>query len=212
MHEKRNFIIAVVAMVVVIVGASVAYDKLVPKSADGSTTAQSTESSRTSTSSSSSSSSDGGASSDVFGGSTKASASLSDFSVLDEAGNSVKLSSLQGKPTVVGYWATWCPYCVKEAPTIQKLYETYGDRVNFMMIDTVDGTRETIDTGKAWKEQNGYTYPIYFDTTMEASYAGNVYYLPTTYVLKADGSVLTSITSTVNETSMINILDRQLAS
>lgn len=47
---------------------------------------------------------------------------------------------------------------------------------------------------------------------MEASYAGNVYYLPTTYVLKADGSVLTSITSTVNETSMINILDRQLAS
>lgn len=212
MHEKRNFIIAVVAMVVVIVGASVAYDKLVPKSADGSTTAQSTESSRTSTSSSSSSSSDGGASSDVFGGSTKASASLSDFSVLDEAGNSVKLSSLQGKPTIVGYWATWCPYCVKEAPTIQKLYETYGDRVNFMMIDTVDGTRETIDTGKAWKEQNGYTYPIYFDTTMEASYAGNVYYLPTTYVLKADGSVLTSITSTVNETSMINILDRQLAS
>lgn len=159
MHEKRNFIIAVVAMVVVIVGASVAYDKLVPKSADGSTTAQSTESSRTSTSSSSSSSSDGGASSDVFGGSTKASASLSDFSVLDEAGNSVKLSSLQGKPTIVGYWATWCPYCVKEAPTIQKLYETYGDRVNFMMIDTVDGTRGPSTRAKPGRSRTATRIP-----------------------------------------------------
>lgn len=119
---------------------------------------------------------------------------------------------MQGKPTVVGYWATWCPYCVKEAPTIQKLYDTYGDRVNFMMIDVIDGQRDTVDGTKAWLEQQGYTYPVYYDTTNEASIAGKVYYLPTTFILNAKGSVVTSITSAASESTLTTLLDKQLAS
>jgi thiol-disulfide isomerase/thioredoxin len=40
-----------------------------------------------------------------------------------------------GKPTVVDFWAPWCENCKLAAPTLQKVEEEYGDRVNFVMIN-----------------------------------------------------------------------------
>lgn len=42
------------------------------------------------------------------------------------------------KPTVVNFWATWCPYCLREMEAFQSMYERYGDRVNFVMLNVAD--------------------------------------------------------------------------
>jgi len=50
------------------------------------------------------------------------------FSLQDQSGRMVKLSSLQGKVVVLNFWATWCLPCIKEIPGLNELYSNYRDR------------------------------------------------------------------------------------
>jgi cytochrome c biogenesis protein CcmG, thiol:disulfide interchange protein DsbE len=50
----------------------------------------------------------------------------------------LKLSSLRGKVVVVNFWASWCEPCKTEAPLFQAASERYGDRVEFVGVDTTD--------------------------------------------------------------------------
>ncbi|MFT6733555.1 MAG: cytochrome c biogenesis protein CcmG/thiol:disulfide interchange protein DsbE [Polaribacter sp.] len=48
-----------------------------------------------------------------------------DWTLKNLAGESVTLSDFQGKPTLLIFWATWCPYCKKLLPGIEELHEKY---------------------------------------------------------------------------------------
>lgn len=76
-----------------------------------------------------------------------------DFVVYDSEGNAVQLSDFSGKPVVINFWATWCGYCVKEMPSLQKAYEAYGDEVAFMIINVTDGHKETKEEAFAFVEE-----------------------------------------------------------
>jgi thiol-disulfide isomerase/thioredoxin len=54
--------------------------------------------------------------------------------VQDLSGKTVSFSSFLKKPVFVNVWATWCPPCRAELPGIQQLYETYKDRVQFVLL------------------------------------------------------------------------------
>ncbi len=47
------------------------------------------------------------------------------FSLADPKGDHYELASLRGKPVIVSFWATWCPPCRAEMPTIQQYYQQY---------------------------------------------------------------------------------------
>ena len=113
-----------------------------------------------------------------------------DFTVTDAEGNKVKLSDLRGKPVVINFWATWCGYCVQEMPAFEDMYAKYGDDVHFVMVDMVDGDRETVDAGKKFIADRGFTFPVYFDTELEAAYAYYVTGLPATYFIDAEGNLI----------------------
>jgi peroxiredoxin len=53
---------------------------------------------------------------------------LADFTLPDLPGHTVQLATLRGKVVFVNVWATWCPPCVEEMPTIQQLYERLHSR------------------------------------------------------------------------------------
>lgn len=110
-----------------------------------------------------------------------------DFTVTDGDGNQVRLSDFAGKPVVVNFWTTWCGYCVREFPEFQKAWETYGDRVAFLMVDLTDDTSETPRAAKAFIEQNGFRFPVYFDTLYEAQRTYSLSAIPVTMVLDASG-------------------------
>ena len=57
-----------------------------------------------------------------------------DFELLDQFGNTHKLSDYKGKGVFLNFWATWCPPCKKEMPDIQKLYEEYGSNEEGVII------------------------------------------------------------------------------
>lgn len=114
-----------------------------------------------------------------------------DFTVFDKDGNKVKLSDLKGKPVVLNFWATWCPYCVDEMPEFEKMYKKYGDEVHFMMINSTDGYRETVDIAKEFLSEYEYTFPVYYDLNLEANNAFYVNSLPVTFFINKYGNVVT---------------------
>ena len=110
-----------------------------------------------------------------------------DFTVEDLDGNKYKLSDFRGKPVIVNFWASWCGPCKMEMPDFEELYKEYGDNINFLMVNMTDGNQETKD--KAYKHitSSGYTFPVYYDTEMEAAYAYGVSSIPATYFIDSEG-------------------------
>ena len=110
-----------------------------------------------------------------------------DFEVLDANGQPVHLSDFVGKPVVMNFWATWCPPCKSELPTFDRLAAECGDDIVFLMIDLTDGSRDTIDGVKAFVEENGYTFPVYYDTKYSAATAYGANSIPMTILVDPQG-------------------------
>ena len=72
-------------------------------------------------------------------------------------------------------------------PEFQQKFEETTD-VQFLMVNMTNG-RETKENAQALLEQEGYTFPVLFDTDADAAMTYRVYSLPTTYFIAADGTL-----------------------
>lgn len=116
----------------------------------------------------------------------------SDFKVFDAKGNEVVLSDFFGKPIFLNFWASWCPPCKAEMPYFEQAYREFGDEITFLMVDLVDGGRETQEKGEEFIKEAGYTFPVYFDNELNATMTYSVYSLPATYLIDAEGYIVYS--------------------
>ena len=112
-----------------------------------------------------------------------------DFTVYDAEGNAVRLSDQAGKPVIVNFWTTWCRYCVEELPDFDRFAAEYGDQISFMMVDLPDGYRETEKMALDFVETQGFSFPVYFDTDMDAAAVYRVQSIPMTLLVNSDGSL-----------------------
>ncbi len=110
-----------------------------------------------------------------------------DFTVVDMDGNQRKLSEFIGKPIVLNFWASWCGPCKMEMPDFDEAYKKYGSEIHFLMVNCTTSSRETMDSAKALIADEGFTFPVYFDTTGEASGIYGAYSIPLTYFIDAEG-------------------------
>jgi len=117
---------------------------------------------------------------------------LPDFTVYTEDGKKVSLYDKLDRPVVINFWATWCPPCKAEMPDFDELYKEYGDRVDFMMVNLTDGNRDTVAAVKDFIAEKGYSFPVYCDSDMTASYFYGVQSIPTTVFFDADGNIITT--------------------
>lgn len=122
-----------------------------------------------------------------------------DFTVMDTEGQQVSLSDYFGKPIVVNFWASWCAPCKSELPAFDKLAAQYGDRVAFLMVNLTDGSSETVDGVKDFVADNGYSFPLFFDTDYSASIAYGITSIPVTILIGADGGVVNSHLGAMDE-------------
>lgn len=113
-----------------------------------------------------------------------------DFTVYDEEGNAFKLSDFEGKPVVLNFWASWCGPCKSEMPDFEVAYKEYGEKIHFLIVNMTDGYQETVESAKEFIADSGYSFPVYFDTDLEAAKAYSVYSIPTTYFIDRDGYVI----------------------
>lgn len=107
-----------------------------------------------------------------------------DLRFKDQKGNIVTLNELKGKVVFLNFWATWCPPCLAEMPSINKLYEQYksNNNVVFIMIDADSDLAKS----DAFMKARNYPLPVYaMDSNVpEQLFAGS---LPTTVVFDKQG-------------------------
>ena len=116
--------------------------------------------------------------------------SAPDFTVVDLSGQAHKLSDFVGQPIVLNFWASWCGPCKSEMPDFQKAYETYGDRIHFVMVNLTDGSGETVKTASDFIASAGYTFPVYYDTLSDAAMTYGVNAVPVTYFIDSSGQLV----------------------
>ena len=121
-----------------------------------------------------------------------------DFTVYDREGNAVKLSDYAGKPIVLNFWASWCGPCQIEMPDFQEKFEALGEDVQFLMVNMTDGARETVDIASAFIEEKGFTFPVLYDTDLDAANTYGAYSLPTTYFIDSQGSAIARATGAID--------------
>ena len=166
MKSKKGFVVLVIAFAVLLVLAGFAYTKLSEKVGEQNNLV---------------------ASEDKQTQQEITRVEVPDFTVTDWEGNTVNLSDFKGKPVVANFWASWCGPCQMEMPDFEEKYKEYGDDIHFLIINVTDGNRETVETAKTFIQGTDYTFPVYFDTMLDASDKYRVYSLPTTFFFDAEG-------------------------
>lgn len=108
------------------------------------------------------------------------------WELVDIQGHKINVSDLSGKTLFINEWATWCPPCIAEMPSIQKLYDEFKDdeNVSFLLI-----TNEDKDVVVNFIEENDYSIPVYLaiSNTPQAFFSPSI---PTTFLVSPEGEIV----------------------
>jgi peroxiredoxin len=108
--------------------------------------------------------------------------------VTDADGDRHALADLtSGKPTVLIFWARWCPPCVQKIPAVVRLQETM-ERLGAQVLSVAWRDPPSAEMA-AFIEERGITYPVYYDLEDDATDAFGVYAIQANFVLDAKGRV-----------------------
>jgi thiol-disulfide isomerase/thioredoxin len=88
-----------------------------------------------------------------------------------------------------------------------EVYAEVGEDINFMMVDLADGQRETIEAGTQYIEEQGFSFPVYFDTEQEAAYAYGIMSIPTTLFIDKDGYIVTGAVGAIDAETLRKWID-----
>ena len=187
--KGRKLIIAAAALVLVIVAAAIAYPRLSAANAP-----EQIQENRQDAES-------------VETGSESQSTLAPDFTVYDGEGGAVSLSDFRGKPVVLNFWASWCGYCVHEMPVFDEVSAELAGDVQFLMVNVTDGSSETLDSAREFISESGYSFPVYYDTDLSATFSYGAYSLPQTWFIDAEGNLVAGARGALNENTLRQGID-----
>ncbi|MDX2505640.1 MAG: TlpA disulfide reductase family protein [Gammaproteobacteria bacterium] len=109
-----------------------------------------------------------------------------EFTLQDMEGVSHQLSDYKGKPVIINFWATWCPPCRAEMPSMERAWSKIKEQGIAMLAVNVGEDEDTIFTFLGDYPAN---FTILLDSSGETAEQWPVKGLPTTFVLSPDGKI-----------------------
>lgn len=103
---------------------------------------------------------------------------------LDLQGQTWTLERLRGRAVLLNFWATWCPPCRAEMPSLQQLAEIYGpEQLQVLALNVGEGPRRITQ----YLQSSGLQLTVLLDPKSEAARAWGASVLPTTILIDPEG-------------------------
>ncbi|MCX7028724.1 MAG: TlpA disulfide reductase family protein [Spirochaetes bacterium] len=110
-----------------------------------------------------------------------------DFELTSLAGGKVKLSAYRGRVVFLNFWATWCPPCRAEMPSMERLRTLLGARgLEIVAVDL----QEPKNTVQKFVKENSLAFTVLLDANGAVGGAWGAQSIPTTYLIDRRGSIL----------------------
>ncbi|MEA3639406.1 MAG: TlpA disulfide reductase family protein [Lamprobacter sp.] len=110
-----------------------------------------------------------------------------DFVLMGADGDTYRLADFKGQPLIVNFWATWCPPCRAEMPSMQRAWEQIEQEGIGLIAINVG---EDLETVQAFLEQVPVNFPLPLDTDSRIAQRWPMRGLPTTFVVAPDGRLI----------------------
>lgn len=126
-----------------------------------------------------------------------------DFTLEGLRGEKVGLSEKRGKVVLLNFWATWCPPCRREIPSMVELYKKRKDNGLEMLgvnLDKID--RSGVEK---FSREYGIDFPILLDPSGKVAALYGIVALPTTLLLDRKGKIRARVTGGVDWTTQENL-------
>jgi peroxiredoxin len=114
-----------------------------------------------------------------------------DFSLTDLSGKNISLRDFQGKVIMLNFWATWCPPCREEMPSMEEMNKKMKGK-NFIMLAV--NVQEKAATVKSFVDKFKYTFPVIIDEKAEAAAKYQIRSIPTTFIIDTKGKIAGAFT------------------
>ena len=114
--------------------------------------------------------------------------SAPDFTLQTPTGESYTLSELRGQAVLVNLWATWCPPCRAEMPTLEKMYQEYKDQ-GFIVLAINMTYQDDPFAIVPFTQEYGLTFPILLEETGDVASAYQLRSLPSSYFINRAGVI-----------------------
>ena len=122
--------------------------------------------------------------------------SAPDFTVSDSQ-RTVTLSQLRGKPVILNFWATWCPPCVEEMPSLVELQKKLGDKVTVLAVSE-DADQNAVNQ---FVRDHNVDLLTVRDPKQSANALYGTFKFPETYVIDRDGKIVRKFIGATDWTS-----------
>ncbi len=134
------------------------------------------------------------------GGQPKPGQVAPDFTLTDLSGNKITLSALRGKVVFLNFWATWCPPCRAEMPSMEQLNEVFSGKDFVMLAVNVEQNAESVV--KAFIKRNPHSFTVLLDGEGEVQKLYGVYRFPETFLIDRQGRVVEHVLGARNWASV----------
>lgn len=119
-----------------------------------------------------------------------------DFSLSDLHGRQVRLTDLKGQVVLVNFWASWCPPCRQEMPSMEELYrQLHGEGVELLAINVEENAAVA---AAAFLQQHPHSFPVLLDPQADAQKAYNVSRFPETFIVDRDGQIVERVVGAID--------------
>jgi peroxiredoxin len=111
-----------------------------------------------------------------------------DFTLPDVEGRPVQLRELRGQVVFLNFWATWCPPCRLEMPSMERLYQSFKQTAFAMLAVSID--RQGVEAVQPFLAELRLTFPALLDRQSEVARRYGLRGLPTTYLIDPQGRLI----------------------